>query len=130
MASAFCVLFKTMFVYPKVMRLYCLTLTFCSAATWSLLLCLGWRRYQTSVPPCEYPVAPAPSIHRIALCATFVRDKVLCAIGLLVYLYDSSILLNYYSLLLTLEILIALFLKIILAIPGSLHSYICRVAQG
>ena len=54
----------------------------------------------------------------------------MCAVDLFVYLYDSSILLNYCSLLLTLEILIALFFQIVLAIPGSLHSYICRMAQG
>ena len=54
----------------------------------------------------------------------------MCAIDLFVCLYDSSILLNYCSLLLTLEILMALFFKTVLAIPGSLHSYICWVAQG
>ena len=54
----------------------------------------------------------------------------MCAIDLFVGLYDSSILLNCCSLLLTLEILMALFFEIVLAILGSLHSYICWVAQG
>lgn len=86
----------------------------------------GLAQVSNFSPPCEYPVDPAPCIHRIALSATFVTDKVMCAIDLFVYLYDGSILLNYCSLLLTLEILIALFFQIVLA----LHSYTCRVAQG
>lgn len=78
------------------MRLYCLPFAFSSAATWNLLLCLVWGRYQSSVfPSCEYPVDPAPYIHKIALCATFVRNKVMCAVDLFVYLYDNSILLKF-----------------------------------
>ena len=135
MVSAFCVLFKKMFVFPKVMKTFS-----CEAVLFYLyiLLCchleftfvFGLAQVSNFSPPREYPVDPAPCIHRIVLSATFVRGKVMCAIDLFVSLYDSSILPNYCSLLLTLEILIALFFQIVLAIPGSLHSYICQVAQG